>query len=84
MSMLLKESPARVCVSCHDYKFCSVFWGTDCKRNGGNKIPRMKSIKLKNSPIVEKEKITRQDTKFENKKKRINLIEPIRTKSTMW
>ena len=28
---------------CRQYRRCAVHWGMDCKRQGGRKIPRMKS-----------------------------------------
>ncbi len=28
---------------CRQYRRCTVHWGTECKRQGGRRIPRMKS-----------------------------------------
>lgn len=30
------------CRGCLDMKFCTVYWGYECSRNGGQRIPRMK------------------------------------------
>lgn len=36
-----------VCIPCADYHRCEVHWGKNCKRLGGKKIPRQKSIPVK-------------------------------------
>lgn len=33
------------CVSCNHFGFCKIYWGTECKRQGGGRIPRLKSMK---------------------------------------
>lgn len=31
----------RQCSGCWDMKYCTVYWGRECSRNGGQRIPRM-------------------------------------------
>ena len=38
------ESKAETCLSCGHYGYCLVYWGAECKRQGGNRIPRLKSM----------------------------------------
>lgn len=66
---------ARFCDNyCHDVYRCSVHWGEDCKKWGGRKIPRMKSI-------------PRDFTKegaAEKPKKSKGILEGIRTRVVGW
>jgi len=41
------------CLPCMHFGFCADNWGKNCKRQGGDKIPRMKSngVKLKSKAI---------------------------------
>ncbi len=69
------------CLSCHDSRFCLVRWGTECKRQGGKKIPRMKSV-----PLHPARKVEKPIQKKTEKPRPIifNLFEPISTKATNW
>ncbi|MDD3364194.1 MAG: hypothetical protein PHZ03_04380 [Syntrophomonas sp.] len=66
------ESKTEMCLSCNHLGFCQVYWGAECKRQGGNRIPRMKPM------LVE----ARQ--KVDQPNKVIEMFEPIRTKVANW
>lgn len=36
------ESGMEFCTSCVHFGYCMVYWGVECKRQGGKRIPRMK------------------------------------------
>lgn len=42
--MSILEARNSICLSCKQFSFCIMHWGADCKRQGGKKIPRMKSV----------------------------------------
>lgn len=68
------------CRSCIHFDFCSVYWGAECKRQGGKKIPRMTT-----KPIEAILKINRQEFKKPEKTGRqIMGGELIRTKLANW
>ncbi|MFA7076838.1 MAG: hypothetical protein WC147_00275 [Syntrophomonas sp.] len=41
--MIKAQAATEKCLSCIHYGYCAIYWGADCKRQGGKKIPRMKS-----------------------------------------
>jgi hypothetical protein len=72
------ELTASYCISCGHFDFCQVNWGTDCKRQGGKKIPRLKSIAVDTRQIIPK-------TVSKNMEKKLTeMFEPIRTKAVYW
>ena len=34
------------CLTCNHYGYCAIYWGAECKRQGGRKTPRMKSKRV--------------------------------------
>ncbi len=71
------------CLACHDSKYCKVRWGTACKRQGGKRIPRMKTITVKKIYHIEAKK--HKLNKLEERKTKDNgVFEPIRTKAVIW
>ncbi len=66
------------CHSCGHWGFCLVKWGINCKRQGGKRIPRMKSsiIQARLSSIQPKTK-QKGNSMFKG-------FEPIRTKLAHW
>lgn len=46
---------------CRQYRRCAVHWGMDCKRQGGRKIPRMKSYPHEFMAEVETPVATRRE-----------------------
>jgi len=52
------ESRTENCASCVHFGYCMVYWGVDCKRQGGKRIPRMKP-----TPVVILEKAAKTRTK---------------------
>jgi len=67
------------CLSCHDLRFCVVRWGPECRRQGGKKIPRMKSGLANQKRNVE----THLNKKAANRPM-TERFEPIRTKAANW
>jgi hypothetical protein len=49
--MIKTESGTEYCTSCVHFGYCMVYWGVDCKRQGGKRIPRMKPTPV---DIIEK------------------------------
>ncbi len=75
------------CFSCSHFNFCLVYWGADCKRQGGNRIPRLKSsldkvVRERRQQLSKSE----EPKKVNNNSRQLNLklIEPIRTKVAAW
>jgi len=40
--MIKTESGTEKCTSCVHFGYCMIYWGVECKRQGGKRIPRMK------------------------------------------
>lgn len=77
------KSRAETCYSCDNFKFCLVHWGPECKRQGGVKIPRIKSMPVARKhplPVVKKQKVEKKV----NLKPGVKRIEPIITKIANW
>jgi hypothetical protein len=80
--MIEKKLKEEACLSCSHFGFCLVRWGIDCKRQGGNKIPRMKPI-----PVEERWMVDKQESKRPRRKPRQQtreMFERISTKVTNW
>jgi hypothetical protein len=65
------------CLKCRHYGFCQVYWGIKCKRQGGNKIPKMRRI-TQNSPVTEMIQVNK------NWRVKIKPDEPIQTRLPSW
>lgn len=39
---MIKTEATEYCTSCVHFGYCMIYWGVQCKRQGGSKIPRMK------------------------------------------
>ena len=77
------------CKSCNHLGFCSVNWGPDCKRQGGKKTPRMKSMKIEVSYNLDKKQSMNSPKYIEMEPEKIRsrnmqIFEPIRTKMASW
>ena len=75
------ESKTEMCLSCNHLGYCQVYWGAECKRQGGNRIPRMKPM------LVEaKRKVDNMELKKPEKQHNtvFAMFEPIRTKVANW
>jgi len=77
------EVQVETCHSCHDAGYCIVHWGAACKRQGGNRIPRMKTTKIKEMDKLEARKQQPNKPEKPKKKNRIG-FEMIRTKAANW
>lgn len=90
--MSLLESRNQICLLCSKFSFCIVHWGPDCKRQGGKRIPRMKSVntELRWKADKQEAKLYKADKleKFEKADKLSNQItkmfEPVKTKVMNW
>lgn len=66
------------CGDCNHFGYCKIYWGTDCKRQGGPRIPRLKSV---NNGF----KHEAADTDgLKVRTKRLSLDQPIRTRVVNW
>jgi hypothetical protein len=68
----------------HVYR-CTVHWGADCKRQGGQKIPRMKTVPREfvkePEPAAEPVKI---ETRHEKRSRVREILDTVRTKVVGW
>ena len=75
------KSGMETCASCNHFEFCMIYWGIECKRQRGKRIPRMKSTKAK-----ARQKVDKKEQK--NSKKPViqstNIFEPISTRVVNW
>ena len=87
---MARESQVRTstegCSPCVHFDFCLVNWGTKCKRQGGTKIPRMKSRYTEETIIVDLRTLKKPDRPLNTfpRKKTVELVDPIRTKAFNW
>jgi hypothetical protein len=77
--MTQMELRMETCLSCADLGYCLVRWGPECKRQGGTKIPRMKSMAAEKIHTTEK-----QVSPPKTRKTNIEIFEPIRTRVANW
>ncbi len=75
--MAKTKSRTEQCLYCNHFGFCLIPWGTKCKRQGGKKIPCVKSM-----PFELRPKGKKKQQKPNNKI--IKISESIRTKKTIW
>lgn len=67
------------CESCIHYGYCLIFWGSECKRQGGHRIPRL------NTTPQEAIKKKMVEKNYDMKRKQtFDLSEPIRTRRAAW
>ncbi|PKM76492.1 MAG: hypothetical protein CVU90_12560 [Firmicutes bacterium HGW-Firmicutes-15] len=74
--MTQSELRLEKCLSCPDLGYCMVRWGPECKRQGGTKIPRMKTTTAETRQEADKQPVS--------KKTMISMFEPIRTRVANW
>ncbi len=77
--MTQMELRMETCLSCADLGYCLVRWGPECKRQGGTKIPRMKSMSVEKMRIGENQKSNHISNKSKSE-----IFEPIRTRVANW
>ncbi len=67
------------CRVCNHFGFCKVYWGPECKRQGGSRTPRLKSAnersKTDSAQLVGKKKSVTV---------RVAIDQPIRTRAVSW
>jgi len=71
------RTQTQYCLSCCHSGYCQVKWGVDCKRQGGSKTPRMKSITIETESLKSLHKPMKP-------KKQVVIVEVIRTKAVNW
>ncbi|MDD4775659.1 MAG: hypothetical protein PHG75_04040 [Syntrophomonas sp.] len=66
------------CQACNHFGFCKIYWGPECKRQGGTRTPRLKSARegFKNE--------TMEMAGLKQRTKRVSLDQPIRTRVVNW
>jgi hypothetical protein len=69
------------CCRCNHYGFCQIYWGMECKRQGGKRIPRLKMRHLDKQNDSSKT-ITVQN--HASSKLNWKDSEPIRTRHVNW
>jgi len=79
--MIRIESHLANCDSCNHLGFCEIYWGAECKRQGGKKTPRLKSMHAK-------AKLMASNNEQKQPVKRVvevaKMSEPIRTRVVNW
>lgn len=87
------DSYTKDCSSCCHFGFCVVYWNADCKRQGGSRIPRLKShankVKFRIDKMVSEQPKRANEPPQRSMgktkpKQQINMFEPIRTKAANW
>jgi hypothetical protein len=75
-----------VCGTCNHFGYCKIYWGPECKRQGGDRTPRLKSTKEKfNYETVETVRTKRKTgTEIKPDLERVSWAEPIRTRVVNW
>ncbi len=69
------------CLDCTHLGYCQPYWGAACKRQGGDRLPRLKSVWAQLQPS-ENDMINVQPQQL--KKTKISLYQPIKTKHVNW
>jgi len=69
------------CYGCSHYGFCQIYWGTECRRHGGKRIPRLKTRLLDKQNAPSKNKIVQKHASSQLNRK---TFEPIRTRRVNW
>jgi len=70
------------CHVCPHFGFCQIYWGAECKRQGGNRIPRLKTSSVTTINAVSQNKTPMRrkiDPSYD-----LNLFEQIKTKRVNW
>lgn len=77
----MARTDTQTCHTCIDHGYCIVHWGDACKRQGGKRIPRMKTAKTPEKLGANKQRLSRSKIL---RNKDVVVFEPIRTKVTNW
>ena len=72
------------CFACNHLGYCQVYWGTECKRQGGNKTPRLINKKQLNLIKRESDNIQQVLKKRDFVKPKLEISQPILTKRVNW
>lgn len=69
------------CQTCNHLGFCQTYWGEACKRQGGDRQPRLKSSQVKQSLSEKKQKTVKPDKLHKSKR---SMSQPITTRRVNW
>jgi hypothetical protein len=72
------------CFACSHLGYCQIYWGTECKRQGGRKTPRLISKKQLNLMTPELENVQKLIRKKNFVKPKLEISQPILTKRVNW
>ncbi len=70
------------CTPCNHFHRCKVHWGSECRKQGGRRIPRMKSYpqEMFDEPISE----TVLETRQERRSRIREVLDTVRTRIVGW
>ncbi|MEA4925116.1 MAG: hypothetical protein VB084_07360 [Syntrophomonadaceae bacterium] len=74
------QSPNKKCRTCMHFGYCKVYWGIHCKRQGGAKIPKLKTIYEETRLMAAKP----DERPKPQRSKKTEILDPIRTKAVNW
>jgi len=77
----IRSNTNEKCNRCNHHGFCQIYWGTECKRQGGKRIPRLKKGYLEKQTVPNKNIIVQN---HESKQQNLQAFEPIRTRRVNW
>lgn len=78
-----KDNINEKCLQCNLYGYCQIYWGAQCKRQGGKKMPRMKKRQAEERPA--RSSRTARSAGSTKNTKNIEIIDTsIRTKQVNW
>lgn len=72
------------CCQCSHLGYCQIYWGPLCKRQGGNKIPRLISRKQLNFLMNEADVVKCKSYRNPFLKTKIETSQPIKTRRVDW
>lgn len=79
--MNIQAERTSTCNSCNHFHRCKVHWGSECKRQGGKRIPRMKSYPQEFHNEVSE---TVLETRQERRSRIREVLDTVRTRVVGW
>jgi hypothetical protein len=76
------------CLDCNHLGYCQPYWGAACRRQGGTRLPRLKStgiqLKLSEINLMKSQKRDSKNIPKKMKKVKPGLSQPIKTRPVNW
>jgi len=72
------------CFSCEHFGYCQIYWGVECKRQGGKRTPRLKSQKEWTLIRQELDDMQKMLQKRNFVRPKLEISQPIITKRANW